>query len=222
MLCSSPVPLVFVQRKSLETFTVCHWGLHSLKYNNTSSGNSKQNYFLPTDLSIIIGLGSCQSVSHNPLEISHLLWISVFVSIGQNILFLILTQVLLHKGMSTCRSLSYVGTYCFGDVVHLILLLVSLDALHLFHPDLMALGKWVFHLWGWICPPSDESEGLLSLESPPYVSLWVCRWWISDVTLEMQDGVEQNGGLPWAWIAGEVAYRGHLLFGAYRGKGRTW
>lgn len=36
----------------------------------------------------------------------------------------------------------------------------------------------------------------------------------------MQDAVEQDGGLPWTYLAGEVAFRGHLLFGAYREEGR--
>lgn len=120
MFCTSSVPLALVQRKSLETFTICHRGLHSLKHNNTNSVNSKQNYFLPTDLSIIICLGSCQSVCCNTLEISNLFWIGVLVRLGTYSSLLILPQILLHKGMSACRSQAFVDT-CFG-VVHLILL----------------------------------------------------------------------------------------------------
>lgn len=123
MFCTSLVPLALVQRKSLETSTICHWGPHSIKYNNTSSGNSKQKYFLPTDLSVIIRLASWQSVSCNPLEISNLFWISVLVRIGTYSSFLIPPQLLLHKGMSACRSQAFVATYYFGDIVHLILLL---------------------------------------------------------------------------------------------------
>lgn len=63
------------------------------------------------------------SVSPNPLEISNLFWISVCVRIGTCSSFLIPPQLLLHKGMSACRSQAFVGTYYFGDVVHLILLL---------------------------------------------------------------------------------------------------
>lgn len=123
MFCTSLCSFSTCAKKIIRDITIYHWGLHSLKYNYTSSGNSKQNYFLPMDLSIIICLGSCQSVSCNPLEISNLFWISVLVRIGTYSSFLILPQLLLHKGMSACRSQAFVCTYCFGDVVHLILLL---------------------------------------------------------------------------------------------------
>lgn len=57
----------------------------------------------------------------NTLEISNLFWIGVLVRLGTYSSLLILPHILLHKGMSACRSQAFVGTY-FGDVVHLILL----------------------------------------------------------------------------------------------------